>query len=196
VSEGLLVLSPLRIECLAARRGARSAEVLRTGMGRERSRAAATVAASRPARAVAVLGFCGALSDDLEPGDVVIAEELRGDNAPLHCERLPQLEKELQDFGLSIKRGPIVSVPKAARGAERARLADDGSIAVDMESAWLGPAAAGRPFAALRAVVDTPSRELVRISTVFSGVRAYRAIGRAAGALESWVQTLADEKET
>jgi 4-hydroxy-3-methylbut-2-enyl diphosphate reductase len=65
-----------------------------------------------------------------------------------------------------------------------------------MESAWLAPAAAGRPFAALRAVVDTPSRELVRISTVFGGVKAYRALGRAAGALDSWVKTLADEKET
>jgi 4-hydroxy-3-methylbut-2-enyl diphosphate reductase len=196
VSEALLVLSPLRIECLAARRGAPSAEVLHTGMGRERSRSAATVGASRPARAVAVLGFCGALSDELEPGDVVIAEELRGGAAPLQCERLPQLEKELEQAGISINRGPILSVPKAARGAERARLAADGSIAVDMESAWLAPAAAGRPFAALRAVVDTPSRELVRMSTVFSGVKAYRAIRRAAGALESWAQTLADEQET
>jgi 4-hydroxy-3-methylbut-2-enyl diphosphate reductase len=165
-------------------------------MGRERSRSAATVAASRPARAVAVLGFCGALSDDLEPGSLVLADELRGGDTPFQCERLPQLEKELEQAGLSINRGPIVSVPKAARGAERARLAADGSIAVDMESAWLAPAAAGRPFAALRAVVDTPSRELVRMSTVFSGLKAYRAIRRAAGALESWAQTLADEQET
>jgi 4-hydroxy-3-methylbut-2-enyl diphosphate reductase len=82
------------------------------------------------------------------------------------------------------------------RGAERTRLAEDGSIAVDMESAWLAEAAAGRPFAALRAVVDTPSRELVRFSTVFGGLKAYRALGRAAGALDNWVQTLADDKET
>ncbi|HEY1596699.1 MAG TPA: hypothetical protein VGF74_14985, partial [Thermoleophilaceae bacterium] len=76
------------------------------------------------------------------------------------------------------------------------RLAEDGSIAVDMETAWLAPAAAGRPFAALRAVVDTPSRELVRISTVSSGIKAYRALGRAARALEAWIATLPDEKET
>jgi 4-hydroxy-3-methylbut-2-enyl diphosphate reductase len=65
-----------------------------------------------------------------------------------------------------------------------------------MVSAWLAAAAAGRPFAALRAVVDTPSRELVRISTLVGGVKAYRALGRAAGALEGWAQTLPDEKET
>jgi 4-hydroxy-3-methylbut-2-en-1-yl diphosphate reductase len=196
VSAGLLVLSPLRIEARAARRGAPSAEVVRTGMGERRSRSAAALAANRPARAVAVLGFCGSLDDSLEPGSVILADELRGGDAPLRCERLPQLEKELQEAGFSINRGPIVSVPKAARGAERARLAEDGSLAVDMETAWLAEAAAERPFAALRAVVDTPSRELVRFSTVSGALRAYRALGRAAGALETWFATLPDEKET
>jgi 4-hydroxy-3-methylbut-2-enyl diphosphate reductase len=143
-----------------------------------------------------VLGFCGALSDDLRPGDVVLADELRGNGAPLECQPLRQLEKELERVGVQPRRGPIVSVPKLSRGPERAGLAEDGSIAVDMESAWLAPAAAGRPFAAVRAVVDTPSRELVRMSTVPAGIKAYRALGRAAGALESWAATLPDQKET
>jgi 4-hydroxy-3-methylbut-2-en-1-yl diphosphate reductase len=196
VSGGLLVLAPLRIEALAARRGAPSAEVMRTGMGETRSRAAAAVAGARPARAVAVLGFCGALDESLEPGSLILADEIRGGDAPVHCQRLPQLLRELDRAGLRVRTGPLVSVPKMARGATRARLGDDGSIAVDMESAWLAPAAAGRPFAALRAVVDTPSRELVRFSTVFGGFRAYRALGRAAAALETWIQTLPDDKET
>jgi 4-hydroxy-3-methylbut-2-en-1-yl diphosphate reductase len=192
VSE-LLVLTPLRIEAFAARRS----QPLRTGMGVERARAAAAVAARRPARAVAVLGFCGALTDDLEPGSVVVADELRGNGAPLKCQPLKQLVKELVQSGLAVREGPIVSVPTLSRGAERARLAEDGSIAVDMESAWLAPAAAGRPFAAVRAVVDTPSRELVRFSTIPNGVRAYRALGRAARALENWTTTLPDTtKET
>jgi 4-hydroxy-3-methylbut-2-enyl diphosphate reductase len=196
VSDGLLVLTPLRIEALAARRGAPRADVMRTGMGPRRSRVAAIHATDRSARAVAVLGFCGALSDDLEPGDVVVADELRGNGAPLQCQPLEQLLGELGRVGVEARVGPIVSVPRMARGAERAQLASDGSIAVDMESAWLAAGAAGRPFAALRAVVDTPSRELVRFSTVPSGFKAYRALGRAAGALDSWAQTLADEKET
>jgi 4-hydroxy-3-methylbut-2-enyl diphosphate reductase len=196
VSDGLLVLTPLRIEALAARRGAPRADVMRTGMGPRRSRVAAIHATDRSARAVAVLGFCGALSDDLEPGDVVVADELRGNGAPLQCQPLQQLLGELGRVGVEARVGPIVSVPRMARGVERAQLASDGSIAVDMESAWLAAGAAGRPFAALRAVVDTPSRELVRFSTVPSGFKAYRALGRAAGALDSWAQTLADEKET
>jgi 4-hydroxy-3-methylbut-2-enyl diphosphate reductase len=194
VSEGLLVLAPLRIEAFAARG---SAGVMRTGMGPERARAAATRAAASPARAVAVLGFGGALTDELEPGDVVLADELRGNGAPIQCQPFQQLVKELQHAGIDPHVGPIVSVPKMSRGAARAALAEDGSVAVDMESAWLAPAAAGRPFAALRAVVDTPSRELVRFSTIPNGIKAYRAIGLAARALERWTSTLPDTtKET
>jgi 4-hydroxy-3-methylbut-2-enyl diphosphate reductase len=194
VTTGLLVLAPLRIEAFAARG---SSQVLRTGMGAARSQVAAKQVAERPARAVAVLGFCGGLSDELEPGDVVLASELRGNGAPLQCQPFQQLVKELDDVGLAVRQGPIVSVPRMSRGAARAALAEDGSIAVDMESAWLAPAAAGRPFAAVRAVVDTPSRELVRFSTVPGGIRAYRALVRAARALESWTATLPEPtKET
>ena len=193
MSSGLIVLTPLRIEAMAARR---SSQVVRTGMGAARSRVAAVQVAERPARAVAVLGFCGALTDELEPGDVVLADELRGNGPPLKCQPLQQLLRELDEVGIAARVGPIVSVPNLSRGAKRRRLAEDGSIAVDMETAWLAPAAAGRPFAALRAVVDTPSKELVRFSTVSSGIKAYRALGRAARALESWTRTLPEQKET
>jgi 4-hydroxy-3-methylbut-2-enyl diphosphate reductase len=193
VSNGLLVLTPLRIEAMAARG---SSQVIRTGMGAARSRVAAAQVAEMPARAVAVLGFCGALTDDVEPGDVVVADELRGNGPPLKCEPLQQLLQSLETVGVRTRVGPFVSVPKLSLGSERARLAEDGSIAVDMETAWLAPAAAGRPFAALRAVVDTPSKELVRFSTLYGGIKAYRALGRAARALDSWTRTLPDQKET
>jgi 4-hydroxy-3-methylbut-2-en-1-yl diphosphate reductase len=192
VSQGLLVLAPLRIEALAARRA--GATVVRTGIGPERARAAALTAARAPARAVAVLGFCGALDPDLEPGDLVVAEELRGANGPFPCDGAAAVATALETAGLRARRGPLVSVPKIARGSRRAELAADGSIAVDMESAWLAPAAAGRPFAALRAVVDTPSHELLRPRTVVSGITAYRALGRAAGALEAWMESLPEQE--
>ena len=196
MSEGLLVLAPLRLECRAARRGAPSASVVRTGMGARRAREAAARAAARPARAVTVLGFCGALDDALVPGEVVVADEVRGPDGTFACQSPGELAESLGRAGVRARRGAIVSVAKTARGAERARLARDGAIAVDTESAWLAEGAAGRPFAALRAVVDTPSRELVRISTLAGGVRAYRALRRAAGALETWMETLPDDKET
>jgi len=42
------------------------------------------------------------------------------------------------------------------------RLAAEGLIAADMESAALAAAAQGRPLAVLRAVSDTPGRPLVK----------------------------------
>jgi len=166
-------------------------------MGSRRARSAATAVASHQASAVAVLGFCGALDDSLQPGDLVVADELRGsEGEPIRCPHSAEVAEALARTGLQARRGPFVSVSRVARGAERARLAEDGSIAVDMETAWLAAGAAGRPFAALRAVVDTPSREFVRFSTVSGGFKAYRALGRAAGALEIWADSLRTEKET
>ena len=128
---------------------------------------------------------------------MVLASELRGNGTPVQCQPLPQLVEELEHEGVDVHSGPILSVPKLSRGAERGRLSADGSIAVDMESAWLAPAAGDRPFAVLRAMVDTPARELVRFSTMTGGIKAYRALGRAASALESWCATLPDPtKET
>jgi len=188
----LLVLAPLRIEAIAARRS--GAAVMRTGMGPDRAAAAALAAARKPAKAVAVLGFCGALAPDLKPGDIVVADELRGANGPFACDGADAVASALQDAGLTARRGPLVSVREIARGRRRDELAADGSIAVDMESAWLAPAAAGRPFAALRAVVDTPWHELLRPRTVVSGITAYRALGRAAGALEAWMESLPEQE--
>ena len=72
-------------------------------------------------------------------------------------------------------------------GAERAVLAAEGALAVDMESAWLAPAAAGRPFAVVRVVLDTPASELHRpLATLVRGrhgLAGAAAGGARAGAL-------------
>jgi 4-hydroxy-3-methylbut-2-enyl diphosphate reductase len=58
-----------------------------------------------------------------------------------------------------------------------------------MESVWLAPAAAGRPFAVLRVVLDTPERELSRpLATLTGGLAAWRALRRAAPALALWAR--------
>jgi len=57
---------------------------------------------------------------------------------------------------------------------------------VDMESVWLAAGAAGRPFAVVRVVLDSPSHELLRPRAAAGAIRAARALRRVAGALQEW----------
>jgi 4-hydroxy-3-methylbut-2-enyl diphosphate reductase len=64
-----------------------------------------------------------------------------------------------------------------------------GALAVDMESGWLTRGLGDRPVAVVRAVVDTVDRPLLSPSTVPAGIRALRAVRRAASVLEYWAGT-------
>jgi 4-hydroxy-3-methylbut-2-en-1-yl diphosphate reductase len=185
----LLVLTPLRIERAAVRRGLPGAMVFRSGMGAANARAAAVVAAGMPADAVAVAGFCGAVTRGLRAGDVVVASEVRGPQGVTACDVRPVVAAlEAQGIG-RISSGPIASADHVVRGAERRTLAAQGALAADMESAWLAAAAAGRPFAVVRVVLDTPSRELYRpLATLAGGLAAWRTLRRVAPALASWAR--------
>jgi adenosylhomocysteine nucleosidase len=119
--------------------------------------AAARTAAELPSglRAIVAAGFCGALDPSLRVGALVAAEVVVDEATG---------ERHLADPGLLAaapgERGVLVSAARLARTpAERARL--DGT-AVDLESAALARAAAGRgtPFLALRAVTDETRHRL------------------------------------
>jgi len=183
----LLVITPLRIERAAVRRGLPEAQVLRSGMGAYRARSTARVAAHIPAGAVAVAGFCGAVGGGLRAGDIVVASEVRGPAGVTACES-GSVVAALAALGIErVRVGPVASVDHLVRGAERRVLAGEGTLAVDMESAWLAPAAAGRPFAVLRVVLDTPAREIHRpLTALADGLAAWRALRSAAPALALW----------
>ncbi|MGH2854750.1 MAG: 4-hydroxy-3-methylbut-2-enyl diphosphate reductase, partial [Solirubrobacteraceae bacterium] len=88
---------------------------------------------------------------------------------------------------LRVRRGTVASVARIAMGDARVELREAGAIAVDMESVWLAPGAGGRPFAVVRAISDTPARELTRpLRTVAGVARALATLRRAAGALHEW----------
>jgi 4-hydroxy-3-methylbut-2-enyl diphosphate reductase len=185
----VLVLAPLRIEVRALAPGLGDGAILqRTGMGPRRASAAAAAAARTNADAVAVAGFCGALDPALRPGDLVVATELRAPNATtIECPTAGLVAGALRRRGLNVHEGPLAGTSRLVRGAARAELRATGAIAVDMESAWLAAAAAGRPLAVVRAVLDTPSRELLNPFALAGGtVRAFRALRAAAGVLDAW----------
>jgi 4-hydroxy-3-methylbut-2-enyl diphosphate reductase len=183
----LLVIAPLRIESVAVRRGLPGAQVVSSGVGAVRARSTASIAARIPADAVAVAGFCGAVAEGLRAGDVVVASEVRGPAGVTSCASGPVVAA-LAALGIErVRVGPVASVDHLVHGAERRVLAGEGALAADMESAWLAPAAAGRPFAVLRVVLDTPAREVYRpVAALAGGFAAWRALRRAAPALALW----------
>jgi 4-hydroxy-3-methylbut-2-enyl diphosphate reductase len=161
---------------------------VRTGMGPVRSAASAAALASPDGEPgpVLVAGVAGALTTGIEAGDVVVASEVRGPDAPIPVPSAPLLAGALRRLGLRVHVGPIVSSPHVVDGTARTTLAGTGALAVDMESAWLAAAASNGPFAAVRTIVDTPGRPLWGPGTPARGVAALRALRRAAPALEQW----------
>jgi 4-hydroxy-3-methylbut-2-enyl diphosphate reductase len=127
----------------------------------------------------------------LEPGDVVLASELRGPTGTTVCDDPTILAGVLRRGGLRVRVGPIASSQRLVLGERRRALHRTGAIAVDMESAWLAPAARARPLVTLRVVLDTDRRELHRpLRTVAGAAFAYRALRRACTLVEEWAHAL------
>ena len=182
----LLLLAPMGVETRLLRRGAPGARIVRSGIGPRRAGRTASSLASTPEQAVAIAGFAGALVPGLLPGDVVVASQLRlRDGRVLaECPGAEVIAGLLRRRGLRAQCGPIVSVRAPAIGRTRAKLAEtSGALAVDMESCWLAPAAAGRPLVVARVVLDAPG--------VGVGIaRAARTLSELASLLEEWAENV------
>ncbi len=187
----IVVLAPLSVEARAVRSGAPWARVHQIGMGPRRAARSAQLASDAGGRAVLIAGFCGGLDPALEPGDVVLASELRGPTGTTVCDDPSILAGVLRRGGLNVRVGPIASSQRLVLGERRRALHRTGALAVDMESAWLAPAARARPLVTLRVVIDTERHELLRpLRTVAGAAVAYRALRRACALVEEWAQAL------
>lgn len=182
----LLITTALRLEAWALRGAVPGARVQRIGMGPQRAQRAAQRLRSDPGVAWAVAGVCGALDPELAPGDVVVASALGGpEGRRIELDAAP-LAAALAHAGIAARIGEVACVAKAVTGAGRAALAARGACAVDMESFWLADAAAGRPIAVLRVVLDGPRHELWRVDLPLRIVTALRRLRAAAPALAVW----------
>jgi 4-hydroxy-3-methylbut-2-enyl diphosphate reductase len=186
----LLLLAPLRTEGHALRRGARSAKVHVTGGGRRRSELAARELPHLAAgsAAVAIAGFCGAVDDTLDPGDLVVASTVRAvDGRESTFPGAAMLAGELRRAGLAAATGTLQTVERLVRGDGRASMRAGGATAVDMETGWLVAAVPeDEPVTVVRAVVDTPRGELVSMRTLPNVRRASRSLRAAVPVLERW----------
>ena len=182
----LLAFVPLRLEQAALGRR-RDWKVVHTGMGPERARIAAARGLAVDAPAVAVIGVCGAVSQELRAGDVVCATELRRlDAEPVGSPDSALVADALRRRGLRVHVGSILCVDRILPPGELRALRDEGVLGVDMESAWLAAAADDRPFAVLRVVLDTGERGLFDPRTLPAAVRASRSLRLAGDALAEW----------
>jgi 4-hydroxy-3-methylbut-2-enyl diphosphate reductase len=186
----VVVLAPLSVEARAVRAGAPWATVHRIGMGPRRAARSAALA-DRARGAVLIAGFCGALDPELEPGDVVLASELRGPTGTTACDDPTILAGVLRRAGLRVRVGPIASSQRLVVGERRRTLQRSGAAAVDMESAWLAAGARARPLVTLRVVVDTHRRELHHpLRTAFGAAIAYRRLREACALVQEWARAL------
>ena len=118
-TDGLLVLAPMALEARAIRAGAPWSRVERIGTGRRRARAAARLTHRPDAGPALIAGIAGALDPALEPGDVVLASELRTDSSSLACPDPTILAGVLRRGGLRVHIGPVVSSTGPVLGGRR-----------------------------------------------------------------------------
>jgi 4-hydroxy-3-methylbut-2-enyl diphosphate reductase len=192
-SSGLLVLAPLRFEARAVRRGLRetSSRVQRTGMGATKARKMALQIRGDDAPPIPpriVMGTAAGLSDDLSPGDLIVGTEVSDGITTVLLPGADLLAAELRRAGLSARAGKIATVPKMIKSSERTRLADEGYLAADMESAMLLGEANGRPAAVIRAVSDAGFGP----GMVRGGLAALRSLRAAAPLAERWAAACAE----
>ena len=191
----VLVLAPMAVEAHALRAGAPTARVERIGIGPHRARRAAALTHEGPRGAVLIAGFCGALDPALEPGDIVLASEVRGPTGTTPCPDPSILAGHLRRHGFRVTVGPIASTQRLVVRERRRALHRTGAIAVDMESAWLAPEARAEPLVTLRVVLDTPRHELHRPLRTAAGVaRAYRALRGVSALVQEWAGALGERE--
>jgi adenosylhomocysteine nucleosidase len=106
-------------------------------------------------------GLCGGLLPDQKPGMVVIPTQVVDERGVTHaCDPgvVAALERAARHLRLAVVSGSLISTTGMITGAARGTWAVRGHVAVDMESA--AAAETAQRFAALRVILDTPSREL------------------------------------
>jgi 4-hydroxy-3-methylbut-2-enyl diphosphate reductase len=187
----LLVVTALRSEYAALFGRVPGAHLERCGMGPVRVARWLPRLAGLGPRAVVVAGVAGGLDPAVRPGDVIVADEVRGDaGGSIALAAAAPLVAELRRLGLRTHSGPVVTADHLVDGVERVRLAESGALAVDMESGGIVAAVAqlpgSVPAAVVRVVVDTADSPLAGLATITAGASALRTLRRLAPLLSSW----------
>jgi len=152
------------------------------GAGAGRRAAEAVIAAWRPEVLVS-LGFAGALTPEVPPGALVLGEAfwrydpettaLEPAAAPAPPRPLPELLARLQEAGLPVLAGAVVTTPHILdKDRQGGPLKGLGHPVLDLETGVLAEvaAAAGLFFLSLRAVTDGAGEEIPGFLRISEGV--------------------------
>jgi 4-hydroxy-3-methylbut-2-en-1-yl diphosphate reductase len=180
-----VLCAPLRVEQAALRRAAPALRVIHTGMGPRRSAAAADRLPSGGSPLL-VAGVGGGTSEDVRPGDIVVASELVAGPRRVTLPSAPLLASALRGLGLTVHTGPVACAPRVVDGSRRAVIGGSGALAVDTESIQFADVAGSAAFAVVRSIVDTPDKPLWRVGTLPRGLTALRTLRASVPALRQW----------
>jgi hypothetical protein len=165
LSDGVFTVgfvAALGIECTSLRRQLPSAAtwlVAQSGPGAARAGDAARRAAGSGAGLLVSWGLAGGLGAAVAPGTVVLPRRVLTQGAePLPVDAVWHARLAALRGCVSLDCGDLLTVPAALESpaAKRAAASATGAVAVDMESASIGAAAAGArvPFVAVRVIID------------------------------------------
>jgi 4-hydroxy-3-methylbut-2-enyl diphosphate reductase len=183
-----VIATALLVERLALRGPLAPLRVVATGMGARRVQRRR----GRLQGPLLTAGLAGGVAVGVRPGDIVVADAVVLDGRRIAIPSAPALAQAVRRRGLTVHVGAVAASSGVTSGSARETLARQGILAVDMESGAFAEIAAGRPFAVVRAVVDTAEHPLLRPGTVRRGVQALRNLRRAAPALLVWTEAVAD----
>lgn len=149
----LTIVAATRLEADALRRAAPRARIIECGVAFSRCEAVSLGTTTLSC------GLAGGLRADLLTGSVVIADRVRRPSGEeLLCDRalVLQLTVAARKLGHEPIVASLVTSATLVRGAERARWAERGYAAADMESGLIESPRVG----VVRVVLDTPAHEL------------------------------------
>ncbi|HET6743275.1 MAG TPA: 4-hydroxy-3-methylbut-2-enyl diphosphate reductase [Kribbella sp.] len=185
-----VVYAPLSVEWLALR-GTLTTPLIHTGRSRGRPTHGPTV----------IAGLAGALTDEVAPGDIVVASEIHragGADGGMGAPPAPSVAAglmagELRRLGLTVHVGPIVTTDHVVESpGERAALAATGAVAVDTESALL--AGDDGQSIVVRAIVDNPARSLRQVGMPTRGLNALAQLRRTGSAINAWAAAIGERE--
>ena len=175
MSSAPLVCAALGIEARTVRKGWPGAGVVVVGM-----KAPHLDRVESHDGPVLLLGFGGGLDPKQQPGDVVVATEIRDSGSRTKLPAASQAQRLLHRAGVTASGGVVWCSEAIVRGKARTKLAKTAS-AVDMESVRVAAACDPKQLVVVRVIVDTPTKGLVRAS-LFGGRRAKRVLRQVAAA--------------